>query len=367
MPRLPLILLLAFPACTLRCGDNTFPVRDAGSDAAAIFDGGPNSDAPPPLTLVDFAVGGCDELDENGCRGEGPLALTFAAITSSPVQVYLWQFGDGATSTEPSPSHTYTSPGSYTVSLNVEGPAGGLGETKPDWITALPGGLGRGCRDDSDCASNRCVCEADDDCAPPLGERGICAADCALNPCVEGSCIDLGVGAPTQPADWQRPLCLPSCEGGCPSGLVCRDLQDDQGAWVQACFAPGLIADIGEPCIDASGTLEDSRCSSGQCLAVGARGLCGSDCATDPCPSGTSCATFAGALGAQCVRECAGSFDCSLDPWLSCEQPGNPGPLGFSVVDTPGPRGYCAPTFCGDNPSDCDPDGVCVADYCEAP
>ena len=53
-------------------------------------------------------------------------------ICSAPAQVkfsnkstngitYLWDFGDGATSTETNPTHTYTEEGEYTVTLSVDG------------------------------------------------------------------------------------------------------------------------------------------------------------------------------------------------------------------------------------------------------
>jgi chitodextrinase len=37
---------------------------------------------------------------------------------------YLWNFGDGTTSTEPSPSHLYTAPGEYTVTVTVTDASG---------------------------------------------------------------------------------------------------------------------------------------------------------------------------------------------------------------------------------------------------
>jgi PKD repeat protein len=39
--------------------------------------------------------------------------------TSSNASSFLWNFGDGFTSTETSPSHTYAAPGIYTVSLSA--------------------------------------------------------------------------------------------------------------------------------------------------------------------------------------------------------------------------------------------------------
>lgn len=40
------------------------------------------------------------------------------------VYVYNWNFGDGTTSALPSPSHTYSAPGNYQVSLNITGTSG---------------------------------------------------------------------------------------------------------------------------------------------------------------------------------------------------------------------------------------------------
>jgi PKD repeat protein len=46
-----------------------------------------------------------------------------AAEGSSPL-AYEWRFGDGATVTGPSPTHTYTTPGEYTARLSVSNEAG---------------------------------------------------------------------------------------------------------------------------------------------------------------------------------------------------------------------------------------------------
>ena len=48
------------------------------------------------------------------CRTPATVNFTSA---STGADSYLWNFGDGATSTEPSPSHTYTAYGNYTVTL----------------------------------------------------------------------------------------------------------------------------------------------------------------------------------------------------------------------------------------------------------
>jgi PKD repeat protein len=47
-----------------------------------------------------------------------------------------WNFGDGQTSTDQNPSHTYSTPGTYDVSLTIND--GADTETKPGYITILP-------------------------------------------------------------------------------------------------------------------------------------------------------------------------------------------------------------------------------------
>ena len=57
------------------------------------------------------------------CAGTASTFTNLVAANSSAnfsVGSYLWTFGDGQTSTLPNPSHTYTTPGLYTVSLEVK-------------------------------------------------------------------------------------------------------------------------------------------------------------------------------------------------------------------------------------------------------
>lgn len=49
---------------------------------------------------------------------------------------FSWNFGDGNTSTDRNPSHTYETPGTYDVSLTIN--SGADTETKADYITILP-------------------------------------------------------------------------------------------------------------------------------------------------------------------------------------------------------------------------------------
>ena len=68
--------------------------------------------------------------------GSIPLTVNFTDASAGTITSRLWSFGDGTTSTETNPSHTYTSTGSYTVSLTVTGDNGSNQVTSINYITA---------------------------------------------------------------------------------------------------------------------------------------------------------------------------------------------------------------------------------------
>ena len=57
--------------------------------------------------------------------------------TNNPTE-WLWDFGDGNTSTEANPTHTYAQEGTYSVSLTLTNDDGTDTETKTDLITVYP-------------------------------------------------------------------------------------------------------------------------------------------------------------------------------------------------------------------------------------
>lgn len=63
-------------------------------------------------------------FNQNVTSGISPLTVQFTNQSSGNVTGLTWNFGDGGTSGEQNPSHTFTSPGLYTVSLTVTGPGG---------------------------------------------------------------------------------------------------------------------------------------------------------------------------------------------------------------------------------------------------
>ena len=75
--------------------------------------------------------------DFTGSPTSGPAALTvnFTDLSTGTPTSWLWDFGDGGTSTLQNPSHTYNSDGVYTVTLSVTGAGGSDDEVKADYIT----------------------------------------------------------------------------------------------------------------------------------------------------------------------------------------------------------------------------------------
>lgn len=73
-------------------------------------------------------------------QGPGPLTVNFIGYYSPLYTIWSWDFGDGATSNLQNPSHTYTAPGSYTVSLTAMSLFHPSSPTKTEvgYVTVLP-------------------------------------------------------------------------------------------------------------------------------------------------------------------------------------------------------------------------------------
>ncbi|MDV2480485.1 PKD domain-containing protein [Methanoculleus sp. Wushi-C6] len=103
-----------------------------------------------PVTLQAFNTGGHNSTRTTGyitvtpiaafgstpTSGPAPLTIAFTDISTGSPVAWNWLFGDGKTSTEQHPVHTYTLPGNYTVTLGVDG---GLSTvTEPGYIKVTP-------------------------------------------------------------------------------------------------------------------------------------------------------------------------------------------------------------------------------------
>ncbi|MEM9837392.1 MAG: PKD domain-containing protein, partial [Bacteroidota bacterium] len=80
-----------------------------------------------------FYIGDQDPVNPFDCQAffffEQPdtnnlLTYQFIDFTLGEAEAYLWDFGDGSTSDQPHPFHTFAQPGSYTVTLTIIGSSG---------------------------------------------------------------------------------------------------------------------------------------------------------------------------------------------------------------------------------------------------
>ena len=76
--------------------------------------------------------------------GQAPLGIAFTAQVPGCTTGWLWNFGDGETSTESQPTHVYQATGTFTVSLTISGPGIADTTTKTGYITVSAGGPGGG-------------------------------------------------------------------------------------------------------------------------------------------------------------------------------------------------------------------------------
>ncbi|HLZ54622.1 MAG TPA: PKD domain-containing protein, partial [Verrucomicrobiae bacterium] len=67
--------------------------------------------APPPTLTASFTA--------NPTNGQAPLNVQFTDTSNGSPTSWNWNFGDGTTSTAQNPSHTFSSPGNFTVTLAV--------------------------------------------------------------------------------------------------------------------------------------------------------------------------------------------------------------------------------------------------------
>jgi PKD repeat protein len=79
-----------------------------------------------PIPVANFTV--------NATSGTVPFNVQFTDKSTGNVTSYNWDFGDGSTSTIKNPTHTYSTKGTYTVTLKVEGPGGNSTETIYNYI-----------------------------------------------------------------------------------------------------------------------------------------------------------------------------------------------------------------------------------------
>jgi PKD repeat protein len=93
---------------------------DAGRNVTANF-----SILPP---IADFSA--------SVVTGSAPLIVVFSDTSINAPAAWLWDFGDGNTSTQQNPTHVYDQDGTYTVSLTATNTSGSGVMIKTDYISA---------------------------------------------------------------------------------------------------------------------------------------------------------------------------------------------------------------------------------------
>lgn len=93
---------------------------------------GQSAPTPQPNVVANFT---CD-VEEAAVGG----LISFIDRSSGSVDEWLWDFGDGTSSTSQNPTHSYDSPGTYTVALTVRGGTATDTEIRPGYITATAAG-----------------------------------------------------------------------------------------------------------------------------------------------------------------------------------------------------------------------------------
>ncbi|HWO02254.1 MAG TPA: PKD domain-containing protein [Blastocatellia bacterium] len=86
--------------------------------------------APSAVPLVDFAA--------NPRTGSAPLTVQFADLSAGDPISWEWDFGDGETSNQRDPLHTYQTVGTFTVKLTAANLDGEATRSRSEYITVTP-------------------------------------------------------------------------------------------------------------------------------------------------------------------------------------------------------------------------------------
>ncbi|MFN8185488.1 MAG: PKD domain-containing protein [Gaiellales bacterium] len=96
------------------------------------------------LALLAAVVAGCGASAPEAAftatptTGQAPLAVTFTDASTNEPTSWRWDFGDGETSTEQSPTHEYALAGEYTVTLTATNDEGSGDLIKQALIAVTP-------------------------------------------------------------------------------------------------------------------------------------------------------------------------------------------------------------------------------------
>lgn len=171
-------LTLPLDVDVLRDGDGTYDlvlleVWDGGMQEC-FFESREGS-APPELIVNGAGLPLHSAFYVKQPEGAVPFAVTFENLSTRSATSWLWDFGDGTTSTGTVPVHTYATPGRYDVTLTATDASGSVTTTRPGYIFAHPAdGLPGTVR------STRKLSHISDAASPDLEDQDMFGRSCAL-------------------------------------------------------------------------------------------------------------------------------------------------------------------------------------------
>jgi PKD repeat protein len=121
-------------------GDNSFTFATPGTYDVRLTVAGPGGSDDETktayITVNPAPVAPVASFSATPTKGTSPLTVAFTdASTGTGPLTYAWDFGDGMTSTEQNPSHTFTVAGRFTVKLTVTSAVGSTTATRRNYIT----------------------------------------------------------------------------------------------------------------------------------------------------------------------------------------------------------------------------------------
>jgi PKD repeat protein len=121
------------PSMTLVAGSHSFTAATSNPNNGA--DQNTSNDSYTKNYTVDNLVVSADFSAATTSYCTAPASVSFTNASANG-QTWNWDFGDGSTSTDQNPTHSYTNPGVYTVVLTAgAGVCGSDAETKTSYIT----------------------------------------------------------------------------------------------------------------------------------------------------------------------------------------------------------------------------------------
>ena len=117
----------------------THTYNDAGTYTVSLTATGPGG--PHTETKTNYVVVSAPSIANFSASPESggvPLTVAFTDLSTPNVTGWSWDFGDTGSSSLQDPTHTYTTAGTYSVSLTVEGPGGSDTLLMTDLITVHP-------------------------------------------------------------------------------------------------------------------------------------------------------------------------------------------------------------------------------------